>query len=598
MRKIFLLATACMFVFSTESLSQTRRIRGGTAQIVYQINGNQVQETEIASDYTGKIDAFYGQKRFSANFKNGQLLGPFKTNDIIGVVKDTGEFSYKDSQDNWGQGKIRCDGLETFKSFIRFMGIYNDNKTNFYQCITLKKASTDMFLGILNVEGSVSFPKLDENTTITFSPNLNLLSGLSVKQFLPKDIKFDLDKNGQKVDTHLLFDDKNKIFVGVDFKESYLLQASRAQRQSDNFLKNEEELSNAVLRKIVVPKFDGKDGVVFDGSFNVKEGMKPKSSLSVFAPNEKKVIDLKVENGALVSLIKYPLTDTPFATGELYKKDATASYNEIVSFLLMSSSAANADSWADQMHEILSGLELRKFAIYDEKNVKLSEFNLKFKDEITAQDIKAIKKAPHEMDKFVSGQITLFKSPTEQLSINFNETDGVKVNGVEQNQENVADFFGVLKIHSKLIEKPLASYLEQMDPVMKNFVFLGPIYTYFDLQKKADTVLNTAKDYALANYKQCAKDLENEKIDFMSSCPGADFASFKNIKPFKNVKIGLEKDVHTGSFISYDPKVGRDVIYLRLQFKDTELCEVVAKNKRSNCLNDEVIIGINAELNE
>ena len=84
----------------------------------------------------------------------------------------------------------------------------------------------------------------------------------------------------------------------------------------------------------------------------------------------------------------------------------------------------------------------------------------------------------------------------------------------------------------------------------------------------------------------------------MTSCPGADFASFKNIKPFKNVKIGLEKDVHTGSFISYDPKVGRDVIYLRLQFKDTELCEVVAKNKRSNCLNDEVIIGINAELNE
>ena len=597
MRKIFLLATACILGFSPSLMAQTRRIRGGTDRITFYVDGKSVPEHEIASDFSGQIEAFYAQKKIMASFKNGELLGPFKTSDITGIVKDTGEFAYKDSQDNWGQGSLRCSGMETFKSFVQFLSNSNGSRSSFYKCVTLKRASADMFFGILNVEGGISFPSLTENTVVTFSPNLNLLPSPVVRQFLPKDIRFDLDKEGQKVDTHLIFDDKNEVLLGLDFKESFLIQANRVQSLGSKALKDTEEVSNVVIRKINVPTYSGKDGLIFNGGFNVKDGIASQSNFSLFAPNEKKVVDLKIENGTLHSLIKYPATDMPFVSGEVFKKNVADSYNAVLAFLLMSSQAPeNAAGWSDKMPEILSGLELKNFTIYGQQNQKLSEFNIKFKDVITLDDINRVKTNPQEMDNFVSGRVTLYQPGEQPLNIEFNETNFVKVNGVENNQENVADFFGILKIHSTLVGKHLEAYLEQMDPVMKNLVLLGPVYAYFDMENKANRVLERAEQYAHTTYEKCAQDLENEKIDFMDSCVGLDFAAVKDLKPIKGVQMKLEKDVHSDSFIIYDPKAGRDTIAIRISFENKDLCETVAKKKRSKCINNEALVQMKTEL--
>ena len=263
---------------------------------------------------------------------------------------------------------------------------------------------------------------------------------------------------------------------------------------------------------------------------------------------------------------------------------------------MSSQTPENAAGWSNKMPEILSGLELKNFTIYGQQNQKLSEFNIKFKDVITLDDINRVKTNPQEMDNFVSGRVTLYQPGEQPLNIEFNETDFVKVNGVENNQENVADFFGILKIHSTLVGKHLEAYLEQMDPVMKNLVLLGPVYAYFDMENKANRVLERAEQYAHTTYEKCAQDLENEKIDFMDSCVGLDFAAVKDLKPIKGVQMKLEKDIHSDSFIIYDPKAGRDTIAIRISFENKDLCETVAKKKRSKCINNEALVQMKTEL--
>ena len=135
-----------------------------------------------------------------------------------------------------------------------------------------------------------------------------------------------------------------------------------------------------------------------------------------------------------------------------------------------------------------------------------------------------------------------------------------------------------------------------MDPVMKNLVLLGPVYTHIDMENKANRVLERAERYALTTYEKCAQDLENEKIDFMDSCEGIDFSTLKHLKPLKGVKMKLEKDIHSDSFIIYDPKIGRDTIALRVSFENKDLCEMVARKKRSKCINNEAVIQMKTEL--
>lgn len=586
----------CALIFATlypyDSLAQRRVTRGiGTKNIEYKIDGQSVLEEDINDKTTGVVRVSYGRLSAQASFIEGKLNGPFSYQNIQGLVNKNGSFSMNDDAENWAEGKIICSSVDTFKSFAR--SLRSGARENFYKCISLNAFSYDSLLGAVSFKGGTEYPYFTEGAEVSFKPQANLIKSIDGKVFLPKELKAFFDSEGKHIDVGFMTQSDHKLSLGFNLKNNLLSRLNDLDNETISLKQLFSELS---LNKISIPRVDGKDGVLFEGTLNIFDETISQNKLNVFDKIGQRLIEIKNNGTSFSFWAKYPETHNLFLEGEIIAPKVTDGYALIASLLGGKMSATLKNK---KMALALSGMELKNVSFYDVDNKKLAEFNISFSKDISERDIAGIEKEPYFLDKFITGHISLLQTPQGKLDIIFNGEDTVTVNGVSGQGKNQADFYGLMSVLPKFLMPSLNIYESQMAAVLKEIVLVGDVYNSYMKKKEREEILNVAQKYAHTNYDYCVKELEAEKIAYMYECKGLPFNQISGLKSIPGVQISLALATEMGaehSFIYYDKKFGRDVIMLRLQFDDENVCENVASSQKKTCENKEVTIGIKTEL--
>lgn len=594
MKKILFCAVLMTSFFALETVAQVRASRGKAVRTVsYQLDGKSVLPEDIDAKTTGLVSFSYGRLGGQASLLNGALDGPFKYNTITGLANKKGSFSVKDENENWAEGQIVCSGVETFKFFT--YGLQTNRMDDFYKCIDVQKASYETPFGELSLLGSIKYPSFTEDTNITFTPRL-----LSEQQVLknglsPQKLNFQFDEMGENLVLNFVTQKEDNFSLYFKFNTGFLQLLHMAKNEKANFKK---EILDATLTQVLIPQLDGKEGVVFKGGFNLVTGFKQNSLLNLFDQSGQRLIEVKKLNDEIEFWAKYPVTLNTFLEGKIYLPNGlNAVKNALLSLLFTKGKETKIkDAF---LAILLSGLEIKDFTLFDEKSQKIASLNIKLNEKLTRNDILSIKQEPYLLDQYVKGEVILQSPQKEPMRIEFNNMDTVTVNGQAGFGENQADFYGLITMFSKIYANQIEIYRTQMEPILKNIVYVNDVYQAYLEQKERDRVLKTAKQFALTNYDYCVKELEAERIDYMYECQGIPFDKISGLKPINGIDMTLTPATKMGaehSFIYYDEKIKRDVVMLQLKFTDEALCQSIATSQNQTCENQSVTIGIQTEL--
>ena len=595
MKKILFFALMMTSLYSTGLWAQVRSTRGlGTKNLEYKIDGKPVLAENINEKTSGIVSVHYGRLNAQVQFIAGELVGPVAYQNISGVINKDKTFSFKDANENRIDGKLTCSSLDAFRYFS--WSLQTGSREDFYKCLNVNNASYKFSFGQSVFKGNTAYPNLVEGSEVTFTPNLAFFKEANKNRLLPKDVSFTLGEDEKKIDLHLITQKDQKFLLGMELKENLLpfLETLRRNNEKTEVIKM---LANTLrLKKIEVPRVDGKIGLLFDGSFNVINGLAPLSQLNLLDPMGQRLTQIQSQEDAFLIWAKYPQTLNLFLEGEVVIPNVKKGYMMAATLLANGFKKRLGNK---NLARILAGLALKNVTIYDENNQKLAVFDISVSEKITGKDIEAIRKSPYLFDRFLTGRISFLKTPQGQLDVDFNEADTVVVNGVAGQGENQADFYGLVSMLPEFLGTSFSSFKDQMDPILKETILVSDIYDAVLKKIERNTILKVAKQYAHITYDYCVKELEAERIDYMYACKGLNFNQISGLKAINGVQMSLAPATEMGvehSFIYFDEKMGRDVVMVELNFEDGSVCENVASSQKKKCENNAVKIGIQTEL--
>ena len=238
----------------------------------------------------------------------------------------------------------------------------------------------------------------------------------------------------------------------------------------------------------------------------------------------------------------------------------------------------------------ISGLEIKNLTIYDKDHNKRALINLKFQEDISEEMIKQLEQNPIALDLWVTGDVIVFLPTGKEMTVSFNKTDEVVVNGKAGNGKSEADLYGILKYVQKQMKQSIEIYLTDMQKAFNSIYILGPVMENVITNLKVKKVFESAHLLASKNYAYCMNELENEKIDFMYECKGIEPKLMKGVE----IPVGLEvslPDSDKYPLIMENKKTGKDMVYLKLKIQDKMLCETIANTQGLSCNNNELTMG-------
>ncbi len=595
MKKTLLFALMISTMCSTHIFAQVKSTRGlGTRNLEYKLDGKPILVENINDKTSGIVSVHYGRLNAQAQFIAGELIGPISYKNISGVVNKDKTFSFKDTNGNWIDGKLKCSGLDVFRYFS--WSLQTGSRDDFYKCLNVNNASYKFSFGQGVFKGETAYPNLVEGSKISFTPNLTFSKDANKNVFLPKDVSFTVGEDEKKIDLHLLTQKDQNFLLGFELKENLLPFLEKLNWNNEKAESIKMVANTLSLKKIEVPRIDGKTGLLFDGTFHVINELSPTSQLSLLDHMGQRLVQIQSQEDTFSIWAKYPQTLNLFLEGEVVIPNIKKGYMMTATLLANGFKKRLGNK---NLARILAGLSLKNVTIYDENNQKLATFDISVSENITARDVGEIKKHPHLIDSFITGRISLYKTPEGQLDVDFNGSDTVTVNGVSGKGENQADFYGLVSMLPQFLGDSLTSYQNQMDLVLKDTILISDIYNSILKQIEVNKILKVAKQYAHTIYDYCVKELEEERIDYMYECKGLAFNQISGLKAINGVQMSLTPATEMGiehSFIYFDEKIGRDVIMVELNFEDSSVCENVATSQKKKCENNAVKIGIQTEL--
>ena len=596
MKKILFFALMMSTIYSSGVFAQVRSTRGlGTKNIEYKLDGKYISAENLNNTTSGTLVVQYGRANAQAQLVGGELIGPFSYQNFSGFVSKDKLFSLNDTNENSAEGTITCRGIDTFKFFG--YSFQTGSRDDFYKCLLVNKASYNFHLGRLDFEGKAVYPSITEGSSLSFKPNLDLIKDTDKNMLLPKDVSISFGQDERVINAEVTTQKDQKFLVGFELNENILSLFNQFERNTDKREASKLASASVSLKKISVPRIDGKTGVLFEGSYNLFKGLAPSSHLSLLDTMGQKLIEVKNQENSFSFLAKYPETLNLFLEGEI--EIPNFSRGHFLATALFSKQFKNTRFQNRSIARFLSGLTFKNVVFFDDNGQKLASFDISFSSKITGNDIDAIKKSPHLLDNFISGRITLYKTSQGQVDVDFNEADLVTVNGATGNGENQADFYGLLSMLPTFLSPSLDEYKKQMDTVLKETVLINDVYNALLKQKERNDILKLAKQYAHTTYDYCVKELEAERINYMYECKGLQFNQITRLKPISGVQMTITPAVDKGiehSFIYYDEKIGRDLLMLQLNFEDEAVCKNVALSQNEKCENKTLKIGIQTEL--
>ena len=244
---------------------------------------------------------------------------------------------------------------------------------------------------------------------------------------------------------------------------------------------------------------------------------------------------------------------------------------------------------------LLSGLEIQNLTIYDKDHNKKALVNLKFQKDISEEMIKQLELNPKLLDLWVSGDVIIFLPNGKEMTISFNQSDEVVVNGKSGNGKNEADLYGIFKYMQNQMKESLKVYFTDMQNAFNSIYILGPMMEKISTNLKVKKVFESAKLLASKNYEYCLNALENEKIDFMHECKEIDPKLIKGIEMPDDIEFSLP-DETTYSLVEANNKTGKDMVYLTLKFQSQSLCKIIAYEKGVSCNNNEATMGFKPDI--
>lgn len=594
---LFLFPIAC-FLFSFQSVANSKSGISDEPFVIYRVNEQQVKFDDLSGVEDGKLEAFHNREKLYAYIKEGRLADTFASTGFEGVFTVDNKFSAQDRHKNFAKGELTCSGMDVFKTFTAYLvEPVKEKREELYKCLSFSKASYMDDFGSYFLEGGLSFPILTEKTTLSYMPSANLMPLFDSSVPVVKNILFQLNEDVHQMDISYQFEQDKKITFSFDFVESYL---SNFIESPFNFLKNEiwnvgeNEYS---LKGFSLPNLQGEPVLSFEGELNSKKGLTKPSKLTLLSKNKEKAVEVSFLNDSLFIDLKYPQTATHFIEGEFKNINSLNMLSKLN--LFVSNLLKNPKNFitGNEKSELLSGLEIKNLAIYDKDGNKKVLANLKFKDNISVNQLKQAAQNPKLMDLWVKGDIILFQSNGREMKISFNETDEVLVNEKAGMGINEADFYGVLKYAQSQMQESVDFYITNMTDVFDSVYILGPIIKKIKTAWQVENIIHAAQKIASQNYVYCLNELENEKIDFMYECKGIEVALLKGVDIPSDVEISLpNEDLYP--LIINDKKTGRDLVYLTIKFKEKGLCEDVSFEKKTSCKNNELTVGFQPSIKE
>ena len=589
-KNLFLLSSVC-FLLSFQSFSQTRHQSLDEPFVVYRVNEQQVKIDELSSVTDGKLEAFHNREKLYAYLKEGRLIDTFYSTGYEGVFSSENKFSAQDRQGNFAKGEVVCSGSDTFKSFVSYLvESSKEKKEELYKCLSFSKASYIDEMGSYFLEGGLAFPILTKDTTISFMPKQGLFPVFSKEVPAVKNVLFQLNQDVHKIDVSYQFFDDKKITFFYDFVESYL---PRFLESPFIFLKDilwNGEGEEYSLKSFSIPSLDGQTGVLFEGDLNSKKGLVDKGKLTLFSSKQENISEVSFLNNSLFIDLKYPNSLTPILEGELKNINSSQMLSKINFFVSNLLKQRKDFITSREKASFLSGLEIKNLTIYDKDHNKKALINLKFQEDISEEMIKQLEQNPIALDLWVTGDVIVFLPTGKEMTVSFNKTDEVVVNGKAGNGKNEADLYGILKYIQKQMKQSIEIYLTDMQKAFNSIYILGPVMENVITNLKVKKVFESAHLLASKNYAYCMSELENEKIDFMYECKGIEPKLMKGVE----IPVGLEvslPDSDKYPLIMENKKTGKDMVYLKLKFQDKMLCETIANTQGLSCNNNELTMG-------
>ena len=213
MKKTLLFALMISTMCSTHIFAQVKSTRGlGTRNLEYKLDGKPILVENINDKTSGIVSVHYGRLNAQAQFISGELIGPISYKNISGVVNKDKTFSFKDTNGNWIDGKLKCSGLDVFRYFS--WSFQTGSREDFYKCLSVNNAVYTSSLGKLKFEGDTGYPNIIEGSQVTFTPNLNALKKISKDDLLVKEISFSSGENEQKIDANFITQKDQKNLIG------------------------------------------------------------------------------------------------------------------------------------------------------------------------------------------------------------------------------------------------------------------------------------------------------------------------------------------------------------------------------------------------
>lgn len=594
-KNIFLLASVC-FLISFQSFSQTRRQSIDEPFVVYRVNEQQVKIDELSSVSDGKLEAFHNREKLYAYLKEGRLIDTFYSTGYEGVFNSENKFSAQDRMGNFFKGEVICSGVDTFKSFAAYLvDSSKEKREELYKCLSFSKASYIDETGSYFLEGGLAFPILTEETKISFMPKQGLFPLFSEEVPSVKNVEFNLNEDVHKIDVSYQFFDDKKISFTYDFIESYL---PKFLESPFNFLKNtfwNGEGKEYSLKRFLVPSLDGKTGVLFEGDLNSKKGLVNTGKLTLFSPKQENIAEVSFLNESLFVDLKYPNSLTVALEGEFKNINSPQMLSKINFFVSNLLKQKKTFMTYKEKASLLSGLEIQNLTIYDKDHNKKALVNLKFQKDISEEMIKQLEHNSKLLDLWVSGDVIIFLPNGKEMTISFNQTDEVVVNGKSGNGKNEADLYGIFKYMQNQMKESLKVYFTDLQNAFNSIYILGPMMEKISTNLKVQKIFESAKLLASKNYEYCLNALENEKIDFMHECKGIDPKLIKGIEMPDDIEFSLP-DETTYSLVEANNKTGKDMVYLTLKFKSQSLCKIIAYEKGVSCNNNEATMGFKPDI--
>ena len=575
--------------------SHARTSRTDAPFILYRLNDKQIHETEFDEKITGTLESFHKREKLTASFSEGNLDGAFTSTEYEGLVNNKNTFSVQDRNKNFAKGEIVCAGIDAYKSFIAYLSDpIKERKEELYKCLLLSKASYLDEYGTYFMEGGLSFPVLMQDTTLSFLPKSGVFSPLNQTSGDVKQIEFKMNKDAHQMGLDYQFVSGYNLSLEYDFVNGFLSELLSGPLPFLKQLAGNNVQDEFVLKSIVIPRENKKDGLVFSGKLHSKTGFSDQSSLKLLTNENQKVAEISYLNETFFVDLKYPQSMTSILEGELKNLNSSNQYALLATFILNFLNNPMVFFTDENYAKFLSGLELKNVTLYDIDNRKKAVFDITF-SKITKQMIETAKNNPQTMDLWVKGSVTLFDMPNGALTVLFNATDEVVVNDKAGNGKGAADFYGILKLLQKQMNVSLRAYIQQMKDVLKDVAIIGPLYQEIESKLKIKNILEVARNFALKNYAFCVNELENEKIDYMYDCQGINAKDFASWKHPNGAEISLpNQDIYP--LIQTDKRSGQDMVYLTLKFVDKDLCEKTALQKKTTCKENEITAGFKTDL--